>query len=281
MTHNDRKLLIDRNCKEINISRQSELLSISRANIYYEPVPINAKDQTIMNLIDLTYTECPFYGKRRMKAVLNNIYFIPIGIKHTRTLMEKMGLEAIYPKKKPNLSAPGKGHQIYPYLLRNLKITHPNQVWGTDITYVRLANGFCYLIAIIDWYSRYIVGWRLSNTLEIDFCIEAYEEAIEKFGAPDIINTDQGVHFTSPKFIQISLNTKKTKISMDGRGRFLDNIFTERLWRSVKQENIYRMNYENVLETRIGLEKYFQLYNNKRPHQSLNDRFPAEKYFNR
>lgn len=194
--------------------------------------------------------------------------------------MRDMGLEAIYPKKKPNLSAPGKGHQIYPYLLKNLEIMRPNQVWGTDITYIRLNNGFCYLIAIIDWFSRYVVNWRLSQTLEIDFCLEAYAEAIDKFGAPEIINSDQGVHFTSAKFTKISLDTKKTQISMDGRGRFLDNIFTERLWRSVKRENIYLNNYDNVLETRGGLNYYFPFYNNERPHESLNYKTPAQIYFN-
>ncbi len=227
----------------------------------------------------MTYTEHPYFGKRRMKAVLNNKYFIPVGLKHVRTLMRKMALEAIYPKKKKDLSAPGKGHQIYPYLLYGLIITKPNQVWATDITYIRLANGFCYLIAIIDLYSRYVVGWKISNTLEIDFCLEAYQEAINRFGSPEIFNTDQGSHFTSPKFIEISKNNN-VQISMDGKGRYLDNIFIERLWRLVKQERIYRFNYKNVLAVKIGMDKYFLFYNNERPHQSLNDRYPAEKYLN-
>lgn len=231
----------------------------------------------MMNLIDMTYTDYPYYGKRRMKAVLNNRYFIPIGTKHTSTLMRNMALEAIYPKKK-GLSDPAKGHRVYPYLLRGLNIYQPNQVWSTDITYIRLAHGFCYLIAIIDWYSRYVVNWKLSNTLEIDFCLEVYEEAIKKYEVPDIMNSDQGSHFTSPKFIIISKNNN-IQISMDGRGRCLDNIFVERLWRSVKQEKIYPMNYENVLETKIGLTEYFKYYNNERPHQSLNYKYPAEKYF--
>jgi len=231
-----------------------------------------------MNLIDQIYTDKPFYGKRRICSDLKNIYHISIGIKHTRALMKIIGLEAIYPRKKKNLSSPGKGHQVYPYLLRGLEIVRPNQVWSTDITYIKLKSGFCYLIAIIDWYSRSVLSWKLSNTLEMDFCLEAYEEAIKKFGPPEIMNTDQGSHFTSPRFIEISLRNN-VKISMDGRGRCLDNIFVERLWRSVKQENIYRLNYENVLEVRMGLKKYFEFYNNERPHQSLNYQYPSTVYF--
>ena len=231
----------------------------------------------IMELIDQIYTDKPFYGKRRICWDINNIYHISIGVKHTRTLMRIMGLEAIYPKKKKNLSSPGKGHQIYPYLLRNLDITRPNQVWSIDITYVKLGSGFCYLVAIVDWFSRLVVGWKISNTLEMDFCLEVYEEAIKKFGPPEIMNSDQGSHFTSPKFIQISLDNK-VQISMDGRGRCLDNIFVERLWRSVKQENIYIMNYEGVLEVRVGLKKYFEFYNTERPHQSLGYKFPITTY---
>lgn len=270
-------MLIDRSCENISIKRQAELAGISRSSVYYTPVPVSKEDLITMNLIDMTYTDCPYYGKRRIRAILNNKYFIPIGIKHTRTLMQNMGLEAIYPKKK-GLSNPGKGHKIYPYLLRGLNIERPNQVWSTDITYIRLANGFCYLVAIIDWYSRYVVGWRLSNTLEIDFCLEVYEDAIKNFGCPDIMNSDQGSHFTSPKFINISKGNN-IKVSMDGRGRCLDNIFVERLWRSVKQEKIYRFDYKNVLETKIALGEYFPYYNNERPHQSLDYIYPAEKYF--
>lgn len=278
--HSERKLLVDFKKEEVKISlkRQTEILSISRSSLYYQPAPISAQDKVIIDLIDQIYTDKPFYGKRRICWDLNNVYHISIGVKHTRTLMQTIGLEAIYPKKKKNLSSPGKGHQIYPYLLRNLEIVRSNQVWSTDITYIKLKSGFCYLIAIVDWYSRLVVGWKLSNTLEMDFCLEVYEEAIKKFGAPEIMNTDQGSHFTSPRFIQISLDNN-TQISMDGRGRCLDNIFVERLWRSVKQENIYRLNYENVLEVRIGLKKYFEFYNNERPHQSLNYQFPNTVYY--
>lgn len=270
-------MLIDKSHENISIKRQAELIGISRSSIYYEPVPVSKEDLIIMNLIDLTYTDHPYYGKRRIKAILNNKYFIPIGIKHTRTLMQNMGLEAIYPKKK-GLSSPGKGHRIYPYLLRGLNIERPNQVWSIDITYIRLANGFCYLVAIIDWHSRYVINWKLSNTLEIDFCLEVYEEAVNKFCPPEIMNSDQGSHFTSPKFTLIS-NNNNVKISMDGRGRCLDNIFVERLWRSVKQEKIYRFDYANVLDVKIALNEYFPYYNNDRPHQSLSYVCPAEKYF--
>lgn len=269
--------MVDKYFSDITIKRQTELLGISRSSFYYDSMPVSQEDLIIMNLIDLTYTACPYYGKRRMKAILNNVYFIPIGIKHTRTLMQTMGLEAIYPKKK-GLSSPGKGHKIYPYLLRGLNIEKSNQVWSTDITYIRLANGFCYLVAIIDWYSRYVVNWKLSNSLDIDFCLEVYEEAIAKFGAPEIMNSDQGSHFTSPRFIIIS-EQNDVKISMDGRGRCLDNIFVERLWRSVKQEKIYRFDYENVFAVKFALDEYFPYYNNERPHQSLNYGYPAEKYF--
>lgn len=193
--------------------------------------------------------------------------------------MQNMGLESIYPKKK-GLSSPGKGHKIYPYLLSGLNIERPNQAWSIDIIYIRLAQGFCYLVAIIDWYSRYVVGWKLSNTLEIDFCLEVYEEAIKKFGCPEIMNSDQGSHFTSPRFENIS-KENNIKISMDGKGRCLDNIFIERLWRTVKQEDIYIKQYSQINETKLGLNKFFIDYNNFRPHQSLDYRTPVEIYYNK
>lgn len=232
-----------------------------------------------MDLIDLIYTDCPFYGNRRIKYELNRTYQIPIGRGHTRTLMEIMGLEAIYPKNKLNLSGKDNENKTYPYLLKGLEIIRSNQVWGTDITYVRLAFGFAYLVAIIDWFSRYVVSWKLSNSLEIEFCLECLNEALAcGKNIPDIVNSDKGSHFTSPKFTGI-LESEKIQISMDGRGRCMDNIFTERLWRTVKQENIYLNSYQNVAQARTGLNKYFSFYNNLRRHQSLDYRTPAEVYF--
>jgi len=212
-----------------------------------------------------------------MATVLKRDYGIPIGKNHVRTLMIKMGLIAIYPKKKKNLSEPSKQNKIYPYLLRGLSIPRVNQVWSTDITYIRLEHGFCYLTAIIDWHSRYVVSWELSNTLDIDFCLRALERAYET-AIPEILNSDQGSHFTSPKFTSIS-KSRGVKISMDGRGRCLDNIFVERLWRTVKQENIYINQYSSMTDVKIGLTKFFEDYNNYRPHQSLNNLTPAEVYF--
>lgn len=230
-----------------------------------------------MDLIDIIYTDCPFYGNRRIRAELNQTYNVPIGRDHLRTLMNLMGLQAIYPKKK--LSWRNKNHRVYPYLLRNVKIRKPNQVWSTDITYVRLEEGFAYLIAIIDWFSRYVISWRLSNSLDIEFCLDCLNEAIgQNKNRPDIFNTDQGSHFTSPQFTDI-LKSNQIQVSMDGRGRCLDNIFVERLWRSVKQENIYLNNYIDVMQTRNGLNEYFLFYNERRRHQSLNYQTPKQIYF--
>lgn len=230
-----------------------------------------------MDLIDEIYTGCPFYGNRKIKYELNLTHNIPIGRDHLRTLMNLMGIQAIYPKKK--LSWRNKNHKVYPYLLRNLKIQKPNQIWSTDITYVKLQEGFAYLIAIIDWFSRYVVNWKLSNSLDIEFCLECLDGALSQSkNRPDIFNTDQGSHFTSPQFTGI-LESENIRISMDGRGRCLDNIFVERLWRSVKQENIYLNNYQNVLETRNGLNEYFQFYNERRRHQSLAYLTPKEVHF--
>ena len=274
----ERLNLVDRESPKISLVRQAELLSISRSSLYYQ-AKISEKDLAIMNLIDSIYTDYPFYGKRRMATVLRRDYDIAIGKNHVRTLMIKMGLIAIYPKKKKDLSKPNKQHKIYPYLLRGLNIVRVNQVWSTDITYIKLEHGFCYLVAIIDWHSRYVISWELSNTLDIDFYLRALESAYE-FNIPDILNTDQGSHFTSSKFTSISL-AKGLKVSMDGRGRYLDNIFVERLWRIVKQEDIYIKQYNSVAEARLGLTKFFADYNNFRPHQSLDYKTPAEIQFNR
>lgn len=258
------------------MTRQAELLDVSRSAIYYQST-INDRDVLIMNLIDQIYTDCPFYGKRRMAFTLKDDYGITVGRFHVKTLMNKIGLEAIYPKKKRNLSQPNKQHQVYPYLLRDVKIIKPNQVFSTDITYIKLITGFCYLIAVIDWFSRYVLSWRLSNSLDTDFCLDALNEAYQ-INRPDIFNSDQGSQFTSQEFINLSLQ-KQVAISMDGRGRCLDNIFVERLWRTVKRENVYLSDYQTITEARTGLKDYFNFYNYRRPHQSLNYQTPAKIYF--
>ena len=277
LIHSQKVSFIEKNHKNISIKRQCELLGISRSSIYYKPVGLSLEDKRIMDLIDEIYTVCPAYGNRRIRAELNLTHNIYVGRDRMRTLMNKMGIQAIYPKKK--FSWRNKNHKVYPYLLRNVKIQKPNQVWSADITYVRLTEGFAYLIAIIDWFSRYVINWKLSNSLDIEFCLECLNEALsQNKNKPDIFNTDQGSQFTSPQFTGI-LESNEIQISMDGRGRCFDNIFVERLWRTVKQENIYLNNYVNVLETRNGLNEYFQFYNEKRRHQSLNYLTPKEVYF--
>ena len=227
-----------------------------------------------MHEIDRIFTAHPFYGKRRINVTLRQMGK-NIGLKHTRTLMQKMGLEAIYPKKKTSI--PNLSHKVYPYLLRNVEILRPNQVWATDITYIRLLQGFVYLVVVIDWFSRYVLSWKLSITIEKEFCMEALEEAL-KVDLPEIFNSDQGSQFTSPEFTE-KLGEKQVQISMDGKGRCMDNIFTERLWRSVKYEEVYIKNYSTPLEAYQGLKEYFNFYNNVRPHQSLNYKTPAQIYF--
>lgn len=236
---------------------------------------INTEDIRIKNVIDEIFTASPFYGSRRMVAELRRAHQIHSCRDHVRRLMSEMGLEAIYPKKHAG-SEPNLQHQQYPYLLTNLAITSPNQVWGTDITYIRLAKGFCYLVALLDWFSRYVVSWALSATLQLGFCLENLERALTT-AIPHIHNSDQGSHFTSPQYANI-LTDHNITISMDGRGRCMDNIFTERLWRSVKYEDVYLKSYTTVDEAREGLQKYFSFYNTRRPHQSLNYRTPEEVY---
>ncbi len=227
-----------------------------------------------MNEIDEIYTKYPFYGKRRIRQALKRLGY-GIGVKHTCSLMKSMGIQAIYPK--PNTSLQNKEHKIYPYLLRDLEIYHPNQVWGTDITYIRLKAGFIYLMAILDWYSRYVISWRLSNTLETDFCIEALEEGLLS-QKPDICNSDQGSQFTSNAFTG-TLESNNVQVSMDGKGRAMDNIFTERLWRSVKYEEVYLKDYASMPEAHSSLKQYFNFYNNERYHQSLDYLTPAEVHY--
>jgi len=273
LSHKQRKQLIEKDNQKISVKRQAKLLGLSRSSLYYQP-RINLQDIATMNIIDEIYTEYPFYGSRRIKKELETYHQIRIGREKSQRLMRLMGLEAIYPKKRTTF--PSQEHKIYPYLLRGLTIDHPNQVWSTDITYIRLEQGWAYLIAIMDWYSRYVVNWRLSPNLEIDFCLDCLNHALNK-NTPEIFNSDQDVRFTSPQFTDI-LNNKEIKISMDSRGRYLDNIFNERLWRTVKYENIYIKHYQSINEAQDGLTEYFNFYNNKRFHSSLNDLAPAQVY---
>jgi putative transposase len=246
---------------------------MARSTAYYLP-QVNLEDLKIMNLIDEIYTEFPYYGKRRMAAELQR-RGCSVGKCKARTLMREMGLEAIYPK--PNTSKSHPEHRIFPYLLRNLDIIRPNQVWGTDITYIRLPGGWAYLVAFLDWYSRYVVSWQLSNTMESDFCVEALERGLRK-ATPEISNSDQGSQFTSNAFIDV-LRGAEIEISMDGRGRCMDNIFTERLWRSLKYEEVYLKEYRDLSEAHKGISEYFHRYNHRRLHQSLDYQTPAEIYF--
>ena len=253
----------------VSVRRQCELLDLNRSSFYYAPVPVSAEDQAIMNRIDEIYTKWPFYGARRMSKELK-AQGIEVGRKHTGWLMRFMGLEAIFPKR--NTSKPHPGHPVYPYLLRGISVTRTNLVWSMDIPYIRLKQGFVYLAAVMDWKSRYVLSWKISNTLTTDFCVEALKEALQ-YGTPEIFNTDQGSQFTSDEFTRVLLN-RGIKISMDGRGRALDNIFVERLWRSVKYENIYLKGYETIPDAQSGLKEYFEFYNLQRHHQALDYKTP-------
>jgi putative transposase len=244
--------------------------------LYYQP-KVNEQDLALMRALDEIYTCYPFYGARRMQYELQTSYNLSACREHIQRLMRELGLEAVYPKKHKSLSDPNLYDRKYPYLLRGLRITHPNQVWGTDITYIRLSKGFCYLVALLDWYSRYVVSWTLSQTLEIDFCLENLQRALTGV-IPSIHNSDQGSHFTSPKYTRI-LEAKDIQISMDARGRCFDNIFTERLWRTIKYEHVYLNDYTDVQTARAGLTEYLDFYNTKRPHQSLDYQTPAQAYF--
>jgi putative transposase len=257
----------------LSVRWQCELLEVNRASWYYEPVPESAENLALMRQIDEQYLATPFFGSRQMTAWLQR-QGLRVNRKRVQRLMRLMGLEAIYPK--PRTTQRGAGHKIYPYLLRDLTITRPNQVWGSDITYVPLWRGFLYLVAILDWYSRYVVAWRLSNSLEGSFCQECLDEALSQ-GKPEIFNTDQGVQFTCEAFTS-RLLTNGIAISMDGRGRALDNVFVERLWRTVKQEHVYLHGHTTVWEAEDGLSAYFGFYNGERPHSRLGNRTPAEVY---
>jgi putative transposase len=266
--------MIERGLPEISMRRQCELIGLNRSTLYYQPAGESEYNLELMRLIDRQYTQTPFYGWPRMTVYLRREGH-EINPKRVRRLMVLMGLQAIHPK--PKTSVPAPGHKHYPYLLRGLQITHPCQVWSTDITYVPMRGGFMYLAAIIDWFSRYVLAWQLSNTLDGLFCRVALRQALEQ-GAPTIFNTDQGAQFTAVEFTDI-LEGVGIQISMDGRGRALDNVFVERLWRTVKYEHIYLNDYAYVPDLEAGLHGYFQFYNHERPHQSLGYRTPAEVHY--
>jgi putative transposase len=257
----------------LSVRRQCELLGLNRSSLYYEPVPEAADNLRLMRLIDEQYTTRPFYGSRKMTVWLQG-RGEEVNRKRVQRLMRLMGLEAIFPR--PRLSAAGRGHRVYPYLLRGVSVRRPDQVWSADITYVPLSAGFMYLAAVIDWYSRYVVAWRLSNTLDGSFCLDMLEEALAH-GGPEVFNTDQGVQFTAAAWTG-RLERAGVAVSMDGRRRWLDNVFVERLWRSVKHEDVYVWGYEAVPALEEGLRRYFPFYNEERPHQSLGYRTPAAVY---
>jgi putative transposase len=268
--------MIDRE-HELPVVRQCELLGLARSTAYYESLPVSEADLTLMRRIDELHLRWPFLGSRRLRDLLQTEGF-PVGRKHVAALMRKMGIATLY--RKPKTSTPGSGtaHRIYPYLLRNLVIDTPNQAWATDITYIPMAKGFLYLVAIMDWASRKVLAWRTSNTLTTDFCVEALQEALAKYGSPEFFNTDQGAQFTSDDFTGV-LQSHKIKISMDGRGRWMDNVFVERLWKSVKYEEVYLHAYGSIAEANRELGIYFEFYNRTRPHQSLERLTPDAVYF--
>lgn len=282
----DLSALIEPNHPLLTVTRQAELLGLKRQAYYYQPADTTAVQVLLkrdMDAVDAIYTDYPFYGSRRMQLELIDRYAIDLGRERIRRVMQLLGLEAIYPK--PNTSKPGigTGHIVYPYLLRGVKAGYPNHIWGTDITYIRTQEGFVYLVAFIDWFSRYVLSWCLSDTLQNGFVIQALRHAlcfVDDCGLPlpDISNSDQGSHFTSESYTGL-LEQAGIKISMDGRGRCLDNIFTERLWRSVKYENVFPSSYQNLEDAERGLAEYFKFYNHKRRHQSLDYSTPAQVYF--
>lgn len=257
------------------LTRQAQELGISRGSVYYLPKPVPAADLAIMRQIDELHLEFPFAGSRMLRDLLRQ-EGIKIGRLLVATLMKKMAIEAIY--RRPNTSKPAPGHKIYPYLLRGLPIVRPGQVWATDITYIPMAKGFVYLVAIVDWFSRKVLSWRLSITMEADFCVEALEEALARYGNPEIFNTDQGSQFTSMAFTSVLLR-EKIAISMDGRGAWRDNVIVERLWRSVKYEEVYLHAYGGVSEARSSIGRYLGFYNGRRPHSSLAAKTPDQTYF--
>jgi putative transposase len=266
--------MIDRG-HDLPVARQAKVLNISRGSVYYQPRPVPAADLAIMRRIDELHLDCPFAGSRMLRDMLRREGFA-IGRRHVATLMKRMSIEAIY--RRPNTSKPAPGHKIYPYLLRGLKVDRPNHVWAMDITYIPMARGFVYLAAVVDWFSRRVLAWRLSITMEAAFCVEALEEALAKHGRPEIFNTDQGSQFTSEAFTGV-LIVNKIAISMDGKGSWRDNVFVERIWKTVKYEEVYLRAYNSVGEARASLGRYLDFYNGRRPHSSLDRHTPDEAYF--
>jgi putative transposase len=275
LTLEEKRAVVEPRHPAISLRRQCELLDLPRSSLYYRGEADCRYNEQLMRLLDEQYLRTPFYGVPRMTAWLRRQGHV-VNEKRVRRLLRVMGLEAIYPRRKQGLSQADRQHKVYPYLLRDLEITRPNQVWASDITYIRMARGWVYLMAILDWFSRYVVAWELSITLEADFCVTTLQRALA-LGRPEIFNTDQGSQFTSDGWIK-TLKDAQVAISMDGRGRVFDNIFIERLWRSVKVEEVYLHDYQTVREVRDGLGWYFPFYNEERPHQALHDCTPAEVY---
>jgi len=262
---------------DLPITQQAEILQISRSTVYYEPHPVSAEDLWLMRQIDELHLNYPFAGSRMLRDLLRQ-QGLEVGRRHIKTLMRRMGVEAIY--RRPNTSNPAPGHRIYPYLLRGLAITRPNQVWAMDITYIPMARGFVYLAAVVDWFSRRVLAWKLSITMETSFCVEALEEALSKNEKPEVFNTDQGSQFSSEAFTG-RLKKEGIRISMDGRGRWRDNVFVERIWKSIKYEEVYLHAYASVAEARTSIGRYLEFYNSIRPHSSLGALTPDQVYFNR
>ena len=266
--------MIDRG-HELALIRQAKLLKLSRSSVYYRPRPVSPADLAIMRRIDELHLDYPFAGSRMLRDLLRG-EGIAIGRQRVATMMKRMGIAALY--RRPNTSKPAPGHKIYPYLLRGLAVDRPNQVWAMDITYIPMARGFVYLTAVVDWFSRRVLAWRVSITMEVEFCLEAVEEALAKHGRPEIFNTDQGSQFTGSDFTGLLLDNA-IAISMDGKGAWRDNVFVERLWRSVKYEEVYLRAYDSVAEARASIGRYLDFYNRKRPHSSLDARTPDRAYF--
>jgi putative transposase len=267
--------MIDASDPKLSVLRQCRSLSLNRSTYYYKKKPVKPEDLELMRIIDEQYLKTPSWGSRSMRNHLRRLGY-KINRKRVQRLMRLMGLEAIYPK--PKTSRPHPAHKVYPYLLRNMSVERPNQVWAADITYIPMSRGFMYLVAVMDWHSRKVLSWRVSNTLDTDFCTEAVEEAISRYGAPQIFNTDQGAQFTSHEFTNL-LKSHSVRISMDGRGRVQDNIFIERLWWTLKYQYLYLWSFNNGTELRRGLGQWFEFYNTERSHQALDNLTPDEVYF--
>ena len=266
--------MIDRD-HELSVTSQAEAVGIARSTVYYLPRPASAADLDLMQQIDKLHTEFPFAGSRMLRRLLA-ADGSKVGRRHVKTLMDRMGIEALY--RRPRTTRPEPGHKIYPYLLRGVEVTRPNQVWAMDITYVPMAKGFVYLAVVLDWFSRRVLSWRVSITMEASFCVETLEDALAKHGKPDIFNTDQGSQFTCEAFTDV-LARNEIKISMDGKGAWRDNVFVERLWRTVKYEEVYLRAYDSVSDARASIGRYLDLYNRRRPHSSLDDMTPDQAYF--